>query len=134
MKVPATALVAIHDGVRPFASRELITKCFDSAENTGSGVAVVVPKDSIRKISGDESYNVERSAFRLMQTPQTFQSDLIKAAFANHTDTRATDDATIAENSGMKINLIEGDYRNIKITTPEDITIAQALLNTKLVP
>ena len=69
-----------------------------------------------------------------MQTPQTFQSTLIKEAFANYSGDTATDDATIAERNGQVIQLVEGEYTNLKITTPEDLVIAQALLESNLVP
>ena len=77
--------------------------------------------------------NVDRADYRLMQTPQTFQSRLIKAAFENYSGDAATDDATIAENNGLVINLVEGEYTNLKITTPEDLIIAQALQQSNLV-
>lgn len=132
--VPNDVLVAIHDGVRPFTSSALITQCYEAAEEHGSGVAAVVSKDSIREIRDNINQNVDRAAYRLMQTPQTFQSSLIKNAFLNYTEESATDDATIAEKEGHRIRLIEGEYTNLKITTPEDIAIAQALIDNKLVP
>lgn len=131
--VPSETLVAIHDGVRPLASHKLINRCFESAEKFGSGVAAVNSKDSIRRVENSNNFNVSRSEYRLMQTPQTFQTDLIKAAFENYSGDTATDDATIAEKNGHDVQLVEGEYTNLKITTPEDLVIAQALLNNKLV-
>lgn len=127
------SLVAIHDGVRPLTSKRLIDECFSKAEEHGSGVAAVNSKDSIRKIAGNANHNVPRADYKLMQTPQTFQSTLIKEAFANYSDEEATDDATIAEKNGLDVQLVEGEYTNLKITTPEDLVIAQALLNNDLV-
>ncbi|MEN8247688.1 MAG: 2-C-methyl-D-erythritol 4-phosphate cytidylyltransferase [Bacteroidota bacterium] len=121
-------LVAIHDGVRPFVSIEVIKKCYDSARLHGSGVAAVTSKDSIRKITGDQNISVLRDDYRLMQTPQTFNIKLIKEAYQMASHKEFTDDASLAESNGVKIRLVEGDYDNLKITTPEDLIIAQALL------
>jgi 2-C-methyl-D-erythritol 4-phosphate cytidylyltransferase len=132
-QVPSGSLVAIHDGVRPLVSTKLINISFAQALENGSGVAAVNSKDSIRKIDADTSYNVSRSEYRLMQTPQTFKSDLVKEAFLNYSGDMATDDATIVEKSGHNIVLVEGEYSNLKITTPEDLVIAQALLGNKVV-
>jgi len=120
-------LVAIHDGVRPFTTIEVIKNTFDSAENYGSGVAAVSLKDSIRMISDDNiNEAVKRDCFKIIQTPQTFKLPLIKDAYKNLTNTDFTDDASIAEKNGERIMLVEGNYKNIKITTPEDLLIAQA--------
>ena len=121
-------LVAIHDGVRPFVSSQLIGQCFKSAEEYGSGVAAVIPKDTIRELVESENKAVKRNQYRLMQTPQTFELSIIKHAYLSTKDKGFTDDASVAENAGGKISLVEGEYSNIKITTPEDIKIAQALL------
>jgi len=122
-------LVAIHDGVRPFISKKLIGACFNSAEEKGSGIASVIPKDSIRKIMPTTNERADRNSYRLMQTPQVFDIAAIKMAYSQTSDTSHTDDASVAEAAGQKIVLVDGDYRNIKITTPEDISIAQALMN-----
>ncbi|HHP7240406.1 MAG TPA: 2-C-methyl-D-erythritol 4-phosphate cytidylyltransferase [Cyclobacteriaceae bacterium] len=120
-------LVAIHDGVRPFTTIEVIKNTFDSAENYGSGVAAVSLKDSIRMISDDNiNEAVKRDYFKIVQTPQTFKLPLIKDAYRNLTNTDFTDDASVAEKNGERIMLVEGNYKNIKITTPEDLLIAQA--------
>jgi 2-C-methyl-D-erythritol 4-phosphate cytidylyltransferase len=121
--------VAIHDGVRPFISTRVIGDCFDSAKKYGSGVAVVTPKDSIRKILEGGNRSTERDHYRLVQTPQTFEISIIKEAYMATLDKGFTDDASVAENNSNTIALVEGEYRNIKITTPEDIKIAQALLD-----
>ena len=122
-------LVAIHDGVRPFVSSQLIGRCYKSAEDYGSGVAAVIPKDSIRELTDSGSNTVNRNQYRLMQTPQTFKLAIIKQAYMSTVDKGFTDDASVAENAGSKISLVEGGYSNIKITTPEDFKIAQALLD-----
>jgi 2-C-methyl-D-erythritol 4-phosphate cytidylyltransferase len=124
-------LVAIHDGVRPFIEIETISKAYRVAETDGAAVTVVSPKDSIRKKTGSGSTAVDRNDFYLVQTPQTFQTKLIKAAYKDLGDKTFTDDAGVAEHTGVPIKLIEGSYRNIKITTPEDMLVAQALLQNQ---
>ena len=121
-------LVAIHDGVRPFVSHELIANCFISAEENGTGIAAVTPKDSLREITENGNNSVDRTSYKLMQTPQSFRISLIKNSYSEAKGIGFTDDASVAEQAGNKITLVEGEYRNIKITTPEDIKIAQALL------
>lgn len=129
--VPDKSLVAIHDGVRPLIDVQIIRESFEVARESGSAIASVPPKDSIREMLADgSSESADRSKFRLVQTPQTFQSSLIKKAYKSMPEGTFTDDASVLEASGTSVTLIEGSYRNIKITTPEDIAIAQALLNT----
>jgi 2-C-methyl-D-erythritol 4-phosphate cytidylyltransferase len=130
-EIKEEGLVAIHDGVRPFVTSRIIDQCYKSAHKYGSGVAVVLPKDSIRQITDFGNIGLDRSQFRLMQTPQVFSSSIIKLAYASTNKTDFTDDAGVAEDNGNKIHLIEGDYRNIKITTPEDLKIAQALIESE---
>ncbi|MEH0157949.1 2-C-methyl-D-erythritol 4-phosphate cytidylyltransferase [Limibacter armeniacum] len=121
-------VVAIHDGVRPFVANEVIINSFETAEKTGNAIAAVSLKDSIRSISSSGSKAEDRSAFKLIQTPQTFRTDLILDAFNTAYQPFFTDDASVAEHAGHKVNLIEGNYENIKITTPEDLKVAQAFL------
>jgi len=126
--IEGEGLVSIHDGVRPFVTTQLIGQCYESAQEHGSGVAALTPKDSMREISYLTNRAVNRDNFKLMQTPQTFELSVIKQAYLNTEDKDFTDDASVAEHANHKIALVEGDYRNIKITTPEDLKIAQALL------
>jgi len=121
-------LVAIHDGVRPLVTPQIIGRTFEAAAAYGSGVAAIKPKDSIRLLEDNTNRNLNREALRLIQTPQTFTTDIIKQAYTTYNDLGFTDDASVAEYAGHKINLVDGDYKNIKITTPEDLKIAQALL------
>lgn len=126
------ALVMVHDGVRPLISSDLIEKSFQEAEKFGSAVTAVSLKDSIRKVkSGGGSVPVERTSFRLVQTPQTFQIQWMKAAFNAEYQPFFTDCASVVEHAGFKVHLIEGDYKNLKITTPEDLVLAEALLRAK---
>jgi 2-C-methyl-D-erythritol 4-phosphate cytidylyltransferase len=124
-------IVAIHDGVRPFISKEIILKSFETALEKGNAVAAVRLKDSIRKVELLGNKNVNRDNYYLIQTPQTFKVELIKEAYAAQDHINFTDDASVLEANGHAINLIPGDYKNIKITTPEDMLIAEAFLNTK---
>ena len=115
-------LVAIHDAVRPFVSQNTIKDSFVSANKYGSGVASVPLKDSIRELKKKgESKSRNRANFRLVQTPQTFRVNEIKMAFAQATNSQHTDDASVYEDAGYDVRLVEGTYSNIKITTPEDL-------------
>jgi 2-C-methyl-D-erythritol 4-phosphate cytidylyltransferase len=121
-------LVAIHDGVRPLVSEDIIAASFRLAAVHGSAVASVRLRESIRTIDQHGTRAVDRSQYRLIQTPQTFRTSLIKKAYELPEEPVLTDDASVAERSGHKISLFEGSYRNIKITSPEDLAIAQALM------
>jgi 2-C-methyl-D-erythritol 4-phosphate cytidylyltransferase len=120
-------IVAIHDGVRPFVSVEIINKSFKVAAEKGTAIVSVPSKDSVR-VNGQA---IDRSTVRLIQTPQTFQIPLIKKAFETEELSTFTDDASVAEHAGFTINLIEGNYENIKITTPEDLLWAEVILRKK---
>lgn len=120
-------LVAIHDAVRPLISSTLIKECFNVASKKGNAVPALPLRDSVREISGDENRPVDRSKFRLIQTPQVFEARLIKKAYEQAYRPSFTDDATVAEAIGVQINLLNGTETNIKITTPEDLKIAEVL-------
>lgn len=126
--VPDNSLVCIHDGVRPLVHEDLIAASFRLAAIHGSAVAAVRLKESIRMIDQDKTQAMDRSKFRIIQTPQTFQSGLIKKAYQVKEELNLTDDASVAERAGYAISLFEGSYENIKITTPEDLVIAETLL------
>jgi 2-C-methyl-D-erythritol 4-phosphate cytidylyltransferase len=130
-KIEGPGLVAIHDGVRPLVSEDIIGASFHLAAVHQSAVAAVRLKDSVRMTDQDNTKAVDRSRLRLIQTPQTFDIALIKQAYEMKEDTSLTDDASVAEKSGHVISLFEGSYENIKITTPEDLVVAEALLNSK---
>jgi len=125
------AVIAIHDAVRPLTATNVIDHSFTYAAERGSAITAVKSRDSIRQMQGDNSVSLLREHIYLVQTPQTFQWVLLKNAYDQAYDTCFTDDASVVEKSGIKINLIEGSYDNIKITFPEDIAIAEAILNTK---
>jgi 2-C-methyl-D-erythritol 4-phosphate cytidylyltransferase len=127
-KIEGDGLVAIHDGVRPLVSPDIIGASFRLAAEHKTAVAAVRLKESIRMTDQDNTKAMDRSKFRLIQTPQTFDVALIKKAYELKEDTSLTDDASVAERAGHIISLFEGSYRNIKITTEEDLLIAEALL------
>ncbi|MCR9251209.1 MAG: 2-C-methyl-D-erythritol 4-phosphate cytidylyltransferase [bacterium] len=128
-EIDTDGVVAIHDGVRPLVSKEIIDKSFDVAASKGSAVVAVPCKDSLRVKAGDFTKSVLRSDYYLIQTPQTFRVDAIKKSFAVEELSSFTDDASVYEFSGGRIELIDGDYKNIKITTQEDIIFAEAMIS-----
>jgi 2-C-methyl-D-erythritol 4-phosphate cytidylyltransferase len=130
-KIEAPGLVAIHDGVRPLVSEDIIGASFRLAAVHQSAVAAVRLKESIRMTDQDNTKAMDRSRFRLIQTPQTFDVALIKQAYQMKEDLSMTDDASVAEKSGHIISLFEGSYENIKITISEDLIVAEVLLNSR---
>ncbi|RFZ86093.1 2-C-methyl-D-erythritol 4-phosphate cytidylyltransferase [Mucilaginibacter terrenus] len=124
-------LIAVHDAVRPLVSKTAIDKAYLCAETYGTAVVAVKSRDSVRHASGTTSASIDRESIYLVQTPQTFKSDLLRAAYTQPYNTRFTDDASVVECSGAEIKLVAGSYTNFKITFPEDITIAEALINKK---
>lgn len=127
-RIEGPGLVAIHDGVRPLVSQDIIGASFRLAAVHKSAVAAVRLKESIRMTDQDTTVAVDRSRFRVIQTPQTFDVDLIKKAYQIREEPDLTDDASVAERSGHRISLFEGSYENLKVTTPEDLIVAEALL------
>jgi 2-C-methyl-D-erythritol 4-phosphate cytidylyltransferase len=125
-------IVCIHDGVRPFISKEIIEQGFATSLTLGNAVTAVVPKDSQRWIDeeGNNKY-LERNRVRIIQTPQIFELKLLRKAYQTDELSWFTDDASVVEHAGYGINLIEGSYENIKITTPEDLIFAEIILAKK---
>jgi 2-C-methyl-D-erythritol 4-phosphate cytidylyltransferase len=126
--VDVPGLVAIHDGVRPFVSIDTIKRCFETAEKLGNAIPVITPSDTLRMISEKGSAPMNRMLVRQVQTPQVFNAELIKKAYLQEYLPEFTDDASVLEKTGVKINLVEGNRENIKITNPEDLIISNALL------
>jgi 2-C-methyl-D-erythritol 4-phosphate cytidylyltransferase len=126
-----SGLVAIHDGVRPLVNEDIIAASFRLAAVHGSAVAAVRLKESIRSTDKDGTHALDRSQYRLIQTPQTFKVDLIRKAYSIAEDPALTDDASVAEKSGHKISLFEGSYSNVKITTREDLALAESLIKSR---
>lgn len=121
-------LVAVHDGVRPLVSVELIDRCFRAAEEHGAAIPVVPINSSVRELDGDKSYPVDRSTLRLVQTPQCFRAELLRRGFELTYDDAFTDEASLMERLDVEVHLVEGEERNIKVTTQADLRIAEALL------
>lgn len=121
-------LVAIHDGVRPCLSEKLINDCFEFAALNGNAIAAVSLKDSIRKINDNKNEVVNRNEYKLIQTPQVFNLNAIVNAYNKATSFSFTDDASVFETAGHTINLVQGEYQNIKITTTEDLKIADVFM------
>jgi 2-C-methyl-D-erythritol 4-phosphate cytidylyltransferase len=126
-KVHQKGIVAIHDGVRPFISNRLITDCLLSAQEQGAAIPTIPVQDSIRQLKGTTSVIADRSQFVLVQTPQCFLSEIILKAYEQEFQNSFTDDASVVEQMGFSIHLVEGDKKNIKITTPSDLKLAEAL-------
>jgi 2-C-methyl-D-erythritol 4-phosphate cytidylyltransferase len=126
--VPENALVAIHDGVRPLVSDETITNAFFYAEKFGNGIPTIGIAESVRFVDHAHNKPINRDSLRIIQTPQCFKAELIKQAFNTSYDESFTDDASVLEKMGERIYLSQGNKENIKITTPEDLLIAEAIL------
>jgi 2-C-methyl-D-erythritol 4-phosphate cytidylyltransferase len=127
--IPNNALVAIHDAVRPFITKELLSTGFKIAIKKGNAIPAIVIKESIREVSGSLSKAIDRNVFKIVQTPQFFHTSLIKKAYLQPFNEQFTDDATILEASGQQIYLFDGTPSNIKITTPDDLKLAELLIN-----
>ena len=120
--------VAVHDGVRALATKKMILRVQLAAEETEAAIPVTEVVDSYRRVDGSESYIVPRTELRIVQTPQTFSAALLRRAYEQPFSDKFTDDASVVEALGAKITLVEGERRNIKLTTPEDMAIAERLL------
>lgn len=127
-KIEGDGLVAIHDGVRPLVNDVIIRTSFRLAATHRCAVAAVPLKDSIRIVTDQQTEALDRTRYRLIQTPQTFHASDIRDAYRQKEDLNLTDDASVAERAGIGISLFDGSYDNIKITTAEDLVIAEALL------
>ena len=129
---PAADIIAIHDGARPLVTRAVIERTIESAKRCGSGVAAVTLKDTVKRVDAEGAVidTPNRETLRAVQTPQTFDARLIRAAHERFADSaeRATDDAALAERALCRVMLTEGDVENIKLTTPEDMLLAQQVI------
>lgn len=125
------SIVFVHDGVRCLLSTDLITRCYNCAIEKGNAIPAVSAVDTIRIETVAGNSLVNREKVRLIQTPQTFFSDIIKSAFEQDYRESFTDEASVVEQLGVKIHLIEGETTNIKITRPIDILIAEKILEER---
>ena len=123
-----TCLVAVHDGARPLVSVELITRCFAAAAEHGAAIPVVPVSSSVRELEDGGSHAVDRTRLRTVQTPQCFRVELLRKAFELPYDPIFTDEATLVERMGLAVNLVDGEDRNIKVTTPLDLQLAEIVL------
>ena len=131
-QVDKESIVFVHDAVRPLVSVDLLKGCYEQAIQKGSAIPAVQVTDSMRILNGDNSQPVDRDHMRIIQTPQTFRSDIILPAFQQEYNASFTDEATVAEAFGTNVFLIAGEKSNIKVTTPEDMIIAEALLTERM--
>jgi len=120
--------VAIHDAVRPLVSKDLIDNCYKQAEEIGNVIAAVQSSDSVRMLREGKTSALRRDEIYLVQTPQTFDLDVLKQAYKQDFTNNFTDDASVVESVGYEINVIEGERNNIKITYPIDLELAELLL------
>lgn len=126
--VPENVVVGIHDAARPLVSEQTIARTFQMAQKMGNASPAIAITESIREVNESGNSAVDRSKYMIIQTPQCFQSTLMKKAFEQPYTPSFTDDASVLEAMGEKINLVEGNRENIKITTPEDLIIAEAFI------
>ena len=127
----AEGVVGVHDGVRPFPSVEVIRNCYETARTAKAVIPVIPVVETVRHLEGDSSVTVPRGDYRLVQTPQTFDIQLLKAANRQPYNDGFTDDASVVESYGHAITLVEGNRENIKITTPYDIVVAEAIITSE---
>ncbi len=127
-QIEEECIIFVHDGVRCLLTTDLIRRCYNVAAETGNAVPVTDCTDSIRYITTKGSKILNRTKIKFVQTPQTFHSKILLPAFNIDYKNRFTDEATVVEAFGIKVNLIEGEKNNIKITTPSDLRLAEALL------
>ena len=129
-KIPdnAQGVVGVHDGVRPFPSIDVIRNCYETAREKKAVIPVIPVVETVRHLKGDTSVTVPRNDYRLVQTPQTFDIQLLKEANRQPYNDGFTDDASVVEAFGFNITLVDGNRENIKITTPHDLKIAKVLV------
>jgi 2-C-methyl-D-erythritol 4-phosphate cytidylyltransferase len=128
----AEGVVGVHDGVRPFPSTDVIRNCYEIARTAKAVIPVIPVVETVRHLEGDTSVTVPRGDYRLVQTPQCFDIQLLKTANHQPYNDGFTDDASVVEAFGHPVTLVDGNRENIKITTPYDLTIAEALVRTQL--
>lgn len=129
-QISSSGLVAVHDGVRPFVSREVIARCYAEAALQKAVVPVIDVVETVRMIVDAGSVTVPRDVYKLVQTPQVFDTTLLKEAYRQPYSASFTDDASVVEAMGATIALVEGNRENIKITTPFDLKVASVLLSS----
>lgn len=127
--VDGVDVIAVHDGVRPMVTAEIISCTLEAARRDGAAIPVVALNDSVRQVDGDNSHALDRSSLRAVQTPQVFDARLLVDAYQQPYEPTFTDDASVVEKFGHHVTLVEGDPMNLKITRPMDLALAEYLLN-----
>jgi len=127
------AIIFVHDGVRCLLTSALINRCYEAALENGTAIPGVASKDSVRLITDDGNKALNRDQVRIIQTPQTFHSKILLPAYAIDYKDHFTDEATVVEAFGLKVNLIDGEKENIKITIPSDLFVAEFILEERLI-
>ncbi|MBS1598522.1 MAG: 2-C-methyl-D-erythritol 4-phosphate cytidylyltransferase [Bacteroidetes bacterium] len=125
------SIIFVHDGVRCLVSEDLIKRCYDGAIEKGNAVPAITVIDSVRIETANGNEIIDRDKVKIIQTPQTFKSEILQQAFNREYEKFFTDEASVVENAGIRINLIEGEETNIKITRPMDMTIAESYLRDR---
>ena len=125
------AIVFVHDAVRCLLTPDLIQRCYQQAFEKGSAIPAVSATDSVRIVNGDQNSVLDREQVMLIQTPQTFQSDILLDAFKQPYTSLFTDEANVVEANGGKVYLVDGEFENIKITRPLDLAIAEHILSKR---
>lgn len=126
-KIEGDGWVGVHDGVRPFVSTEVIARCYEQVREKQAVIPVVDVVETLRRLTGAGSETVPRSAYKLVQTPQVFDADLLRRAYQQPYTDAFTDDASVVEALGEQVYLVEGNRENIKLTTPSDLKMAEFL-------
>jgi 2-C-methyl-D-erythritol 4-phosphate cytidylyltransferase len=129
--VDAHSIVFVHDGVRCLVTPQLIKRCAEMALEKGNAIPAIAATDTIRIETSVGNHVVDRNHVHIIQTPQTFFSNIIKPAFEQPYEESFTDEANVVEKTGVKINLVEGESTNIKITKPIDLLIAEKILEER---
>ncbi len=125
----ADGVVAIHDGVRPFVSTDVIARCYEAARKYGAAIPVTPVTDTLRLVADTEKpHNVRRADYRAVQTPQAFDIAVTRKAFDTDDNELFTDDASVAEAAGYSVTMVDGNRENIKITTPFDLLVAETII------
>jgi 2-C-methyl-D-erythritol 4-phosphate cytidylyltransferase len=129
--IQGTGVVFVHDAVRCLLTTDLIQRCYERTVEKGNAIPAIQPIDTLRIETPDGSQLIDRTKVRIIQTPQTFFSDIIKKAFEQPYDVSFTDEASVVEKLGVAIQLIEGEATNIKITRPLDILLAEKIITER---
>lgn len=134
VQTPKNGIIAVHDGARPLVTTQEISECLEKAQKTGAAILVAPVTDTIKEISSDRIVGtIDRNKLRRALTPQCFRYNVLLKAFANNKDfsESATDESFLAETAGIPVSIVEGNPRNIKITTKEDLKIFENLLKSE---